>query len=111
MLEFNLRVVFEYMPMFLEGLRNTFLISLVSIFFALIVGIVACAGRLSKKTPLRLLAGAYIETIRSTPLLVQIFFFYFGLPSLGIRIPELQTGILALALEVMPNEKQSKILG
>jgi polar amino acid transport system permease protein len=43
-------------------------------------------------------ACAYIECIRSTPLLVQLFFFYFGLPSLGIRLSEAATGILALAL-------------
>lgn len=98
MLEFNFRIVWEYMPLFLEGLKNTFLISAISIFFALIVGVLACAGRLSQLRAVRLAAGAFIESIRSTPLLVQIFFFYFGLPSLGIRIPEVETGILALAL-------------
>jgi polar amino acid transport system permease protein len=39
---------------------------------------------------------AYIEVIRSTPLLVQIYFLYFGLPTLGIAVPEIQTGIIAL---------------
>ena len=43
-------------------------------------------------------AGVYIESIRSTPLLAQLYFFYFGLPSLGIRLPEEATGILALTL-------------
>ncbi len=96
--DFNLRIIWEYMPFFLEGLRNTFLISIVSLFLALIVGILACAGRLSRRKLLRGIAIVYIESIRSTPLLVQIYFFYFGLPTLGIRIPELQTGILALML-------------
>ena len=96
--DFNLRIIWEYMPFFLEGLRNTFLISIVSIFLALILGILACAGRLSRRKLLRGIAIVYIESIRSTPLLVQIYFFYFGLPTLGIRIPELQTGILALML-------------
>ena len=95
---FNFRVIWEYMPFFMEGLRNTFLISIVSIFLALIVGIIACACRLSHWKLLRGLSIAYIESIRSTPLLVQIYFFYFGLPTLGIRIPELQTGIIALML-------------
>ena len=95
---FNFRVIWEYMPFFLEGLRNTFLISLVSIILALIVGIVACACRLSRFKSLRAVSIAYIESIRSTPLLVQIYFFYFGLPTLGIRIPEIQTGIIALML-------------
>jgi polar amino acid transport system permease protein len=96
--DFNLRIIWEYMPLFLEGLRNTFLISTVSIFLALILGIIACGCRLSRWKLLRGVSIVYIESIRSTPLLVQIYFFYFGLPTLGIRIPELQTGILALML-------------
>ncbi len=95
---FNFRIIWEYMPLFLEGLRNTFLISIVSLFLALLMGIVACGCRLSKKKFLRGIATVYIESIRSTPLLVQIYFFYFGLPTLGLRIPEIQTGILALML-------------
>lgn len=95
---FNFRIIWEYMPFFMEGVRNTFLISLVSLFLALITGIIACAGRLSKWRLLRAVAIFYIESIRTTPLLVQIYFFYFGLPTLGFRIPELQTGILALML-------------
>jgi len=95
---FNYRVIWEYMPFFMEGLRSTFLISGISLILALIMGIVACAGRLSGSKILRTISIVYIESIRSTPLLVQIFFFYFGLPTLGVRIPEIQTGILALML-------------
>jgi polar amino acid transport system permease protein len=95
---FNFRIIFEYLPLFLAGLRTTFLISIASIFLALVVGTLACACRLSSWRLLRWPAIAYIELTRSTPLLVQIYFFYFGLPTLGIRIPEVQTGILALML-------------
>ncbi|MGD9016099.1 MAG: amino acid ABC transporter permease [Desulfobacterales bacterium] len=95
---FNFRIIWEYMPFFMEGVRNTFLISMVSLFLALVAGIIACACRLAKWKVLRGLAIFYIESIRTTPLLVQIYFFYFGLPTLGVRIPELQTGILALML-------------
>ncbi len=95
---FNFRIIWEYMPLFLEGLRNTFLIATISILLAIIVGIIACGCRLSQWRLLRGLATVYIESIRATPLLVQIYFFYFGLPTLGIRMPELQTGIIALML-------------
>ena len=95
---FNFRVILEYMPLFLTGLKYTFLISLVSLFLALIVGIIACACRISGFKSLKYPVIAYIEIIRSTPLLVQIYFFYFGLPTLGIRVPEIQTGIIALML-------------
>lgn len=95
---FNFRVIWEYMPFFMEGLGVTVFISFISIILAIMVGIMACAGRLSQWKLLRGIATVYIESIRSTPLLAQIAFFYFGLPNLGILIPEIQTGILALTL-------------
>ncbi|MCF8093178.1 MAG: amino acid ABC transporter permease [Desulfotignum sp.] len=96
--DFNFRIIFEYMPLFLTGLRNTFFISIVSIMLALMTGTIACACRISSIKLLRYPAIAYIEIIRSTPLLVQIYFLYFGLPTLGVRVPEIQTGIIALML-------------
>ncbi len=86
------------MPLFLKGLWATCWISGISIFFALILGIIACGMRLSGRRFLQKLAGIYIESIRSTPLLAQLYFFYFGLPNLHIYINEVETGILALAL-------------
>lgn len=96
--DFNFRIIFEYLPLFLSGLRSTCLIAIVSIALALATGIIACSCRISGIKILRYPAIAYIEIIRSTPLLVQIYFLYFGLPTLGLRIPELQTGIIALML-------------
>jgi len=54
--------------------------------------------RLSQSWVLKRIAGIYIESIRSTPLLAQLYFFYFGLPSLGIMMPEWLTGVIALTL-------------
>ena len=96
--DFNFRVILEYLPLFLAGLRSTFLISIISIALALVTGTIACACRISPFKFLKYPSIAYIEIIRSTPLLVQIYFLYFGLPILGVRIPEIQTGILALML-------------
>ncbi|MCD6186857.1 MAG: amino acid ABC transporter permease [Desulfuromusa sp.] len=95
---FNFRIIFEYLPVFLDGLKYTFLISLVALVLALITGIIACACRISTIKIIKYPIIAYIEIIRSTPLLVQIYFLYFGLPTLGIRVPEIQTGIIALML-------------
>jgi len=96
--DFNLRIILEYLPLFLAGLRSTFFISIVSISLAVTTGILACACRISGIRLIKYPAIAYIEIIRSTPLLVQIYFLYFGLPTLGIKVPEIQTGILALML-------------
>jgi polar amino acid transport system permease protein len=65
---------------------------------ALVIGVIACGMRISRFKLFSRLAAIYIESIRSTPLLVQLFFFYFGLPSLGFRMSEAATGILALTL-------------
>ncbi len=96
--DFNFRIIMEYLPLFLTGLKSTFIISIVSLLLALTTGIIACAARISGVKFIKYPAIAYIEIIRSTPLLVQIYFLYFGLPTLGVRIPEIQTGILALML-------------
>lgn len=98
LVDFNFRIIFEYLPLFLTGLKSTFFISAVSLVLALATGIIACAFRISGINLIKYPAIAFIEIIRSTPLLVQIYFLYFGLPTLGLRIPEIQTGILALML-------------
>lgn len=95
---FNFRVVLQYLPNFLRGFLATGWISAISLGGAICIGILACMCRLSKSRLLSSPAIAYIEIIRSTPLLAQLYFFYFGLPSLGLRLNEIQTGILALTL-------------
>ena len=95
---FNFRVILEYMPLYGQCFLATLWLSGLSLFGAIIVGIIACAMRLSKSRALSTIAGIYIESIRSTPLLVQLYFFYFGLPSMGVMLPEWVTGVIALTL-------------
>ena len=95
---FNFRVILEYMPLYMQCFFATLWLSALSLLGAIIVGIIACAMRLSQSRVMSKLAGVYIESIRSTPLLVQLYFFYFGLPTLGIMLPEWVTGVLALTL-------------
>jgi len=95
---FNFRVIIEYMPLYLQCFTATLWLSAVSLIGAMLIGIIACAMRLSKSRTLSRVAVIYIESIRSTPLLAQLYFLYFGLPSLGIRFPEEVTGVVALSL-------------
>lgn len=95
---FNFRVILEYMPFFLSCFFATLWLSGAGLTGAFGMGILACGMRIGRFKLLSRLAYLYIESIRSTPLLVQLFFFYFGLPSLGLRMSEAATGILALAL-------------
>ena len=95
---FNFRVIVEYLPLYWECFLATLWLSGLSLLGAILVGIVACAMRLSQSKIVSKAAGVYIESIRSTPLLAQLYFFYFGLPSLGIMLPEWVTGVIALTL-------------
>jgi His/Glu/Gln/Arg/opine family amino acid ABC transporter permease subunit len=95
---FNFRVILEYMPLFLSCFLATLWLSGAGLLGSLGMGILACGMRISRSKLLSRIAYVYIESIRSTPLLVQLFFFYFGLPSLGLGMSEASTGILALTL-------------
>ncbi|AOY57086.1 MULTISPECIES: amino acid ABC transporter permease [Desulfococcus] len=95
---FNFRVITDYLPLFLQGLRATLWISAMAMSGAFMIGVPACICRLSRVRLLSAPAAAYIDVVRSTPLLVQLYFFYFGLPSLGLRLTEQHIGIMVLSL-------------
>ncbi|HEY4752971.1 MAG TPA: ABC transporter permease subunit, partial [Candidatus Limnocylindrales bacterium] len=99
----NLEFLNEWAPFMLGfvgfpgGVILTLFISVVSIFFAVILAVFGALGRLSSNPILNGLASLYVSVVRGTPLIVQIFFIYLGLPAAGIVIPEIPTGIMALA--------------
>jgi polar amino acid transport system permease protein len=65
---------------------------------ALLLGLLGATARRSGVWPLRLLGTVYVEAIRNTPALVQIFLVYFGLPFFGIHLPAFVAGTVALAI-------------
>jgi polar amino acid transport system permease protein len=95
---FNFRVILEYMPLYFQCFLATLWLSALSLLGAITLGTIACAMRLSASRVVSSISGVYIESIRSTPLLAQLYFFYFGLPSLGLMLPEWVTGVFALTL-------------
>lgn len=94
----NIRVIGDYLPALWEGFLNTLFLSAAGFTAALALGIVACALSIQPLRWLRAPAIIYIDVIRATPLLAQLYFLYFGLPRLGILVPEMAIGIIALAL-------------
>lgn len=94
----NIRVILEYLPELWQGFLNTLFLSAAGFTGALIIGIVACAVSIQPVRWLRRIGIAYIDLIRATPLLAQLYFLYFGLPRLGIVLPEMVIGIIALSL-------------
>ena len=80
------------------GALTTLWISVVAMALGLLIGMFGATAATSRVRPLRLVPTAYVEVIRNTPLLVQIYIIYFGLPALGIRLTPPVAAILALGI-------------
>jgi glutamine transport system permease protein len=97
-LGFRWDLVFSSLPTLLQGAKLTVQLTSIAVFFGIILGTIAGMIRLSKG-PLRLAAASYIDIIRGTPLLVQTFLIFYGLPSLISRpIPAYTAAVLALSI-------------
>jgi len=98
---YNWRVVIQFIPEFKNGILATLYISLISLILALVIGTVVAIMRISANPVVWRIAAGYVQAIRSTPLLIQIYVIYFSLPALPIldrRLDELEGGIIALGL-------------
>ena len=97
------RVIREATPLLWQGLQVTVYVSVVSIVLGMIVGMISCFMIISRWRVLRILAGSYVWVIRGTPMIVQAFFFFFGLgqvlTSLGLpNISRDIAGIITVTL-------------
>ncbi|KQV36722.1 MULTISPECIES: amino acid ABC transporter permease [unclassified Rhizobium] len=82
------------------GAAVTLLLIACTTVFGLTISIVGAAARRGRYRWLRRLVGAYVEIIRNTPFLVQLFFIFFGLPSIGVRLDPMVAAILAMTLNM-----------
>ncbi len=94
----SLEVMREYLPIYVEAMKLTLRIGWLGIIFSVIIGLGCALIRHFKVPVVRRVVGFYIELFRNTPLLVQLFFLYFGLPRLGLSISADFCGVLGLAL-------------
>jgi cystine transport system permease protein len=85
-------------PVMLTGAGYTLLFALASMAGGLAIGVPVALLRVAPWAPLRWPATLYVSVMRGTPLLVQIFVIYYGLPSVGIEFTPLTAGVLALSL-------------
>lgn len=88
----------EWVPKLAEGLPLTLEITFTCIAIGIVLGVLLALARVYGNRALRLLTGGYIQFFRGTPLLVQLFIVYFGLPNWGIRLSAFASGIVALGL-------------
>jgi cystine transport system permease protein len=90
----------SFWPMVLAGLRGTIPLSLASFAIGLVIALGMALLRLSRTAVLRGIARFYISVIRGTPLLVQLFVIFYGLPAVGIVIDPFPAAVIAFSLNV-----------
>lgn len=95
----NFSFLEKYSGYFLRGAEITIVLAFFAVLFGTLLGLGITLLRRSKFKPISFIATAYVEFVRGTPLLVQIYIIYIGLPKLiGIDLPDITTGAVALAL-------------
>ncbi|WP_229203789.1 amino acid ABC transporter permease [Campylobacter anatolicus] len=88
------------MPIMIAGAKITIPLTLASFSLGLIIAIITALARLSPLKPLNFIFGIYVWIFRGTPLLVQLFIVFFGLPAVGITLDVWTAAIIAFSLNV-----------
>lgn len=87
----------RFLPMYVTAAQLTLTIAVIGIAISVVIGIAASLALYYRILGLRQLVAVYVELSRNTPLLVQLFFLYFGLPKIGIRLSPELCGIIGLS--------------
>ena len=97
-MEFDVAYLTAQGPALMRGLWMTIQVSALSIVLSLLVGVAGAAVRMLKVPVIDKLVVGYVEFIRNTPLLAQLFFIFYGLPGLGLRLSLFWSGVLCLTV-------------
>jgi polar amino acid transport system permease protein len=92
--------LWPYWPVFLKGAWLTLKMTAVAIFFGVILGTLVAFAKRSRYRLLARACAVYIEAVRNTPFLVQIFLLFFGLASAGIHLPTFTAAVLAMIINI-----------
>jgi len=95
--EFKFDILINAAPLLAEGLAATLIVSLAAFCLALVIGVLVGVARAESAMARRVL-GPYVEVFRGTPLLIQLFFIYYGLPSIGLTLNNYAAGVAGLGL-------------
>jgi His/Glu/Gln/Arg/opine family amino acid ABC transporter permease subunit len=95
---FDIHFLIRLMPALLQGAEVTVELALLTMAICLVWGLLVALGQ-SARGPLAWIAGAYIQIVRNTPLLIQMYIVYFGLSMAGLPLPGFACGLLALCLQ------------
>ena len=100
MYQFDFAPVFANFGHLLAGAAVTLELSCGAMLIGLVISIICASAKTSHIAPLRGIVSVYVEAIRNTPFLVQIFFIYFGLPAIGVSLDPNPAALLALVINV-----------
>lgn len=92
----DLQFIHQYTPLYIEAAKLTVRIAFQGIVLAILLGFLCSLIRYYKLPVLQRMIGMYMELSRNTPLLIQLFFLYFGLPKLGILLSSEQCAVIGL---------------
>ena len=93
------KLLAKYYPVYLSGLWGTLWISAVTVLLGLVLGMLGALMRMSRSKLLNAVSGVYIEVLRGTPILLQLYFFWIGLPKLvPFELSDTQCIVVALAV-------------
>jgi polar amino acid transport system permease protein len=95
---FDTHLAIQILPLLLRGLVVTIEATVAGFVFALAGGLVLAVGYRAESLPARAVSRSFVEFLRNTPLLVQLYFLFYGLPLIGIRFSTLLTGVLGLGI-------------
>jgi ectoine/hydroxyectoine ABC transporter permease protein EhuD len=95
---FDFRGSVEYLPDLLRGAVVSVELTFCVMIIGLVVGLIIALMRIARSRVLRILSTTYVECIRGTPCLLQLFYIYFVLPAFGIRFDPFMAGVIGLAV-------------
>lgn len=96
----------SYLPLLAKGAVTTVQLSFLAMVLAVLLGLVLALVRLYAPAPLAFAAMAYVEFVRGTPLLIQLFFIYYGLPNVGVKLEPFTAAVIGLALNYAAYEAE-----
>jgi polar amino acid transport system permease protein len=101
-----MRITFDFLavlaewPMLLKGVAWTLGLTAVSALVGVVVGVACAWARSQGPAPLRAIAGVYVELVRNTPFIVLLFFIFFGLPAMGVKLSPELASVLAMVVNL-----------
>ncbi|WP_322981840.1 amino acid ABC transporter permease [Pseudomonas sp. C11] len=98
--QFDFAAVLQHSDLLLQGAAFTLGLTAIGTLLGVGLGIVGAILRAWRIRPFDRIVGVYVELIRNTPFIVQLFFIFFGLPSLGVRLSEWEAAILAMVINL-----------